>query len=531
MATSSSDGGNNGNASNAAGGISGTGQNMSSSISATSPSTTTDNNSALPDGANNTGGASSALSSSNGGGENGDNNSSPNGPTPDGADDSTAQPSSVPDGATSTANGGDGSASQSEGPNEQISEQEYFAGTSKFIQVNKHLLGSDLMRSILATLHFLYEQSKLQKANPSPPPGAGAVPGATIAVGGAANAINTAATAAATANPAAAPSPSDEFVPWDHIYPKGKDGLPLYNISGKYIVKLYWMGQWRKITVDDKIPVDANGRPLLISSPFAHEVWPLILCKALVKVASTSYKEHDGISEQGDFDVLNTLRGWLPERFVLNAHKPSASLWNSLCQLNLKNLNPGAAAAASAAANSAGGISNLNASIGNTLTVAGGGAGGGNAASVLFANATSAAAGDAASAGGSGAGGVATAGSGATMTATYNSAAAPGATPSSQIMAKRGNLPSSRGGETLSNLSQTGPYVVALAYRDGDDVVEKIDFSSIPIYFRVVDIREGAITQSVSQQQPPPPGTQSKEWDSNSTVQRLVKLRTYFSGG
>jgi len=77
----------------------------------------------------------------------------------------------------------------------------------------------------------------------------------------------------------------DDFSLWDHIYPKGKDGMPTYNSSGKYIVKLYWLGNWRKITVDDSIPVDAKGRPLLIRSALQHELWPLILSKAIIKVA------------------------------------------------------------------------------------------------------------------------------------------------------------------------------------------------------------------------------------------------------
>ena len=172
--------------------------------------------------------------------------------------------------------------------------------TSKFFRANLHLMNSELMRSILIYFHFLYDHSKQGKSFQQSPG-----------------------------------TPADDFSPWDHIFPKGKDGFPMYNTSGKYIVKLFWLGAWRKITVDDKIPVDSAGRPLLISSPCIHEIWPLILSKALIKVASTSYKD-DGSVEYGDFDVFNTFKGWLPEKFTLSTYTPSSIFWGNLCSLSLK---------------------------------------------------------------------------------------------------------------------------------------------------------------------------------------------------
>lgn len=140
---------------------------------------------------------------------------------------------------------------------------------SKFMAHNSHLLASDLMRCILIALHYLHEQRKS----------------------------------------------SDDLMPWDSIYPKSKDGLSLYNPSGKYSVKLYWLGAWRKITVDDKIPLDASNRPLLISSPCTTELWPLLLSKALVKIAAQSYRDE---SEFGDFNVLCALRGFIPEKIPVH---------------------------------------------------------------------------------------------------------------------------------------------------------------------------------------------------------------------
>ncbi|KAJ3113426.1 hypothetical protein HDU96_003399 [Phlyctochytrium bullatum] len=174
-------------------------------------------------------------------------------------------------------------------------EQENLAGTSKFFQANRHLLASDLMRTILAQLHFLYEHSRIFRNAGLP----------------------------------------DEFCPWDNLYPKAKDGSPAYNPMGKYAVKLFWLGSWRRITVDDRIPVDEQGRPLVISSPAPHELWPLLISKALMKLAATSYKESDGSIEQGDFDSLYALKGWIPEKIQIPSSLTLPGLSNPTSPLSM----------------------------------------------------------------------------------------------------------------------------------------------------------------------------------------------------
>lgn len=37
-------------------------------------------------------------------------------------------------------------------------------------------------------------------------------------------------------------------------------GVPVYNNSGRYWVKFYHMGKEKKIEVDDKLPVNKNGK-------------------------------------------------------------------------------------------------------------------------------------------------------------------------------------------------------------------------------------------------------------------------------
>jgi hypothetical protein len=193
-------------------------------------------------------------------------------------------------------------------PTSDVDPGDVVIATSNLFKTNNHLIGSEFIRSILVALHLLYEQADQAKATKQ------------------ANNV-------------------EEMYPWEFIYPKSKDGLPQYNASGKYIVKLFWLGAWRKITVDDRIPVDADGKPLLVASPFVHELWPLILCKALMKIASASYRE-DNSCEHGDFDVLSALRGWVPERLAVNQHKYNNVIWDTMVSLGLKNGYRGSSAAA-----------------------------------------------------------------------------------------------------------------------------------------------------------------------------------------
>ena len=98
-----------------------------------------------------------------------------------------------------------------------------------------------------------------------------------------------------------------------NIYPQNKNGVPQYNPSGLYWVKLYHMGKYRKIEIDDTFPVNKgtyeNYFPL---SEDKNEIWPLILTKALIKLYSYKYKCDNYENEEiGDSSILYSLNKYL----------------------------------------------------------------------------------------------------------------------------------------------------------------------------------------------------------------------------
>ncbi len=81
--------------------------------------------------------------------------------------------------------------------------------------------------------------------------------------------------------------PPEAFL-WESIYPKGPDGRPAVSPSGKYLVRVFYEGKWRRIFVDDRMPVDDEGNVLLVKTECPNEIWPYILAKAILKLFNSS---------------------------------------------------------------------------------------------------------------------------------------------------------------------------------------------------------------------------------------------------
>jgi hypothetical protein len=122
--------------------------------------------------------------------------------------------------------------------------------------------------------------------------------------------------------------PAENPFLWEAIYPQ-KNGVPTYNPSGKYVLKVYASGEWRKLVIDDRLPVLAdkdkwNGEhaPLLASSSNTFELWPSLLAKGIFKMQTMAGMAQAFVSdttplsqyyEQATAFGVHTLTSWIPE--------------------------------------------------------------------------------------------------------------------------------------------------------------------------------------------------------------------------
>lgn len=98
------------------------------------------------------------------------------------------------------------------------------------------------------------------------------------------------------------------------IFPQDNQGNPIVNPAGKYVVKLFVNGIWRKVEIDDLFPTmgSSSGCRMISASSKKKRLWISLLEKAYLKV-------HGGYNFMGSNSCKDTyaFTGWLPERIKL----------------------------------------------------------------------------------------------------------------------------------------------------------------------------------------------------------------------
>ncbi|KAF9770558.1 hypothetical protein IL306_011880 [Fusarium sp. DS 682] len=98
------------------------------------------------------------------------------------------------------------------------------------------------------------------------------------------------------------------------LYPFDKaKGIPKVSASGKYVLKLYFNGCFRRVVIDERLPSSVSDRTLYVVDRINPQlIWPALLEKAYLKIRG-GY-DFPGSNSGTDLWVLT---GWIPEQIFL----------------------------------------------------------------------------------------------------------------------------------------------------------------------------------------------------------------------
>lgn len=111
----------------------------------------------------------------------------------------------------------------------------------------------------------------------------------------------------------------DNSLVWCKIYPQNENGIPIINPTGRYWVKLYFMGKIKKIEIDDRVLVNEYNEILLPKSKRLEETWTYLLTKAIMKLYYYKYTNNSYLNDEkiGDISILYSLLGYIGETINL----------------------------------------------------------------------------------------------------------------------------------------------------------------------------------------------------------------------
>lgn len=104
---------------------------------------------------------------------------------------------------------------------------------------------------------------------------------------------------------------------FSNIYPQ-RENIPVISATGRYWIKLYFMGKPRKIEIDDTIPCNRNECYVFPRCDDIGELWPALITKALLKLYSYKYT-HFFYNEIADLSYIYSLLGYYTEKIPINS--------------------------------------------------------------------------------------------------------------------------------------------------------------------------------------------------------------------